>query len=169
MRVCHITTVHSIDDARIFHRMCNGLAGRGVSVTLIGPAAATGASPVRLSPWNERIRRAGRLQRIRLALQAALAEDVDVYHFHDLELISLGLALKALRRRSAVVYDVHEDYPAFMLEKYWLPKRMRRVTARAVRAANMVAGRCLDGVVTADPGVERDFQGVARNRTLVYY
>jgi glycosyltransferase involved in cell wall biosynthesis len=169
MRVCHITTVHSTDDARIFYRMCCGLAHRGVLVVLVGPASTMGDSPVRMSRWNGRIAKAGRLQRIGLALRAALAEQADVYHFHDPELIPLGLALKALRPRSAIVYDVHEDYPSMMLEKYWLPKRTRPIIGQAARMANMTAGRCLDGVVTADPGVERDFRAMAGDRAIVYY
>lgn len=169
MRVCHITTVHPAEDARIFYRMCSGLAGQGVSVVLIAPSGVREDSPVRMSRWNPQIGRARRVARIVLALRAALAERADVYHFHDPELIPLGLALKALRPASAVVYDVHEDYPAMMLEKYWLPRRTRGVIARAARVANLTAGRFLDGIVTADPGVEKDFQAMAGDWTLVYY
>ncbi|HEU5303936.1 MAG TPA: glycosyltransferase family 4 protein [Gemmatimonadales bacterium] len=169
MRVCHITTVHPAEDARIFYRMCSGLAQRDVSVVLVAPAEARTDSPVRMSRWNTRIGRAGRLSRIVLALRAALDERADVYHFHDPELIPLGLALKALRPTSAVVYDVHEDYPSMMLEKYWLPRWTRGAIARAARVANWMAGRFLDGIVTADPGVEQDFRTGAGDRTLVYY
>jgi len=124
---------------------------------------------VRMSPWNARIAGARRIRRIALAWRAALAEHVDIYHFHDPELIPLGLALKARRPSSAVVYDVHEDYPAMMLEKYWIPRPLRGITAQAAGLANRAAGHWLDGIVTADPDVERDFQPVARNRTLAYY
>jgi glycosyltransferase involved in cell wall biosynthesis len=169
MRICHITTVHEADDARIFHRMCRGLADRGCSVVVVAPAEPVSDRFVRTSSWNARIKRAGRLGRIVLALRAALDERADVYHFHDPELISIGLALKTIRPSSAVVYDVHEDYPAMMMEKHWLPRRSRSLVALAVRAAQRTAGRCLDGIVTADPGVEADFQSVAGRRTFVYY
>jgi glycosyltransferase involved in cell wall biosynthesis len=122
-----------------------------------------------MSSWNGRIGRAGRLTRIGLALRAAMSERADVYHFHDPELIPLGLALKVLRPSSAVIYDVHEDYPAMMLEKYWLPTRSRPFVAMAVRAAQLAASLCLDGIVTADPGVEKDFWAVAPDRKIVYY
>jgi glycosyltransferase involved in cell wall biosynthesis len=39
----------------------------------------------------------------------------------------------------------------------------------AVRAAQLGASLCLDGIVTADPGVEADFHAVASKRKLVYY
>lgn len=169
MRICHITTVHSVKDARIFYRMCSALAARNLSVTMVGTSAFVENSGVRGSPWNERIARAGRFHRIGLALRAALAEKAEIYHFHDPELILMGLALKTLRPSSAVVYDVHEDYPSMMREKYWLPKFIRPLVAGSAHIANSLAGILLDGIVTADPGVQQDFQKIARDKTIVYY
>jgi glycosyltransferase involved in cell wall biosynthesis len=104
-----------------------------------------------------------------LALRAALAERVDIYHFHDPELIPLGLALKVLRPSAAVVYDVHEDYPAMMRVKYWIPGPLRPLIAKAAHLANTAAGVCLDGIVVADPNVQQDFQHVALHKSIVYY
>jgi glycosyltransferase involved in cell wall biosynthesis len=138
-------------------------------VTLVAPGPVGEASEFHGSSWNERISRSSRIRRIWLALRAALAEEADIYHFHDPELISLGLALKLLRPSKAVVYDVHEDYPSMMLEKYWLPRPLRPLISRGARVANTVAALCLDGIVTADPGVQNDFQKIAGEKTLVYY
>jgi glycosyltransferase involved in cell wall biosynthesis len=104
-----------------------------------------------------------------LALRAALSEQADVYHFHDPELIVLGMAVKALRPSRAVVYDVHEDYPSMMLEKYWLPRAVRPLIAKGAAAGNGLAAFCLDGIVAADPWVAADFQKVARDKTMTYY
>jgi glycosyltransferase involved in cell wall biosynthesis len=122
-----------------------------------------------MSRWNPEIARAKRTKRIKLALRAALAEKADIYHFHDPELISIGLALKVLRPSASVIYDVHEDYPAMMLVKHWLPKPLRPLLARTARLANITAGLCLDGIVTADPSVQKDFHRVAANKNLVFY
>jgi glycosyltransferase involved in cell wall biosynthesis len=104
-----------------------------------------------------------------LALRAAVSEEADVYHFHDPELIVLGIVLKALRPSRAVVYDVHEDYPSMMLEKYWLPRPVRPLISKGAAAGNRLAAFCFDGIVTADPWVAADFQKVAREKTIVYY
>lgn len=168
MRICHITTVHPAKDARIFYRMCRALAERAFAVTLIAPEPFEDPL-VQMSSWNMQIGQAQRLKRIVLALRAALAEKADIYHFHDPELIPLGLVLKALRPSAAIVYDVHEDYPAQMRVKHWLPKLLRPFVVWAARVANIVAGLCLDGIVTADPSVQRDFQRVAGHKTIVYY
>ena len=169
-RICHITTVHPPDDARILFRMCSALAKKGFLVELIAPGKIpVNGAAVRSSCWNGKIAKAARIRRIQLALRAALSTRASIYHFHDPELIPLGLALKILRPSAAVVYDVHEDYPAFMMEKYWIPKTLRALIARGARYANAIAALCVDGIVTADPGVERDFRKSAGNRTAVYY
>jgi glycosyltransferase involved in cell wall biosynthesis len=168
MHICHMTTVHPAKDARIFYRMSRALAERGYTVTLIAPESSEDGL-VRMSTWNTQIGRSGRTKRFALALRAALAERADIYHFHDPELIPLGLALKVLRPSVAVVYDVHEDYPAMMRVKYWIPELLRPLIAQAARLANTTAGVCLDGIVVADPDVQQDFQHVALHKAIVYY
>jgi glycosyltransferase involved in cell wall biosynthesis len=169
MKICHITTVHPAHDARIFYRMCSGLAANGYEVSLIAAerfAADLGVSP---SSWNDQIACAGRARRIVVALRAALSENADIYHFHDPELIPLGLALKLIRPSKTIVYDVHEDYPSMMLVKYWLPRALRPLISKSAAAANRLAALCLDGIVTADPWVAEDFQKMASEKTIVYY
>jgi glycosyltransferase involved in cell wall biosynthesis len=168
MHICHMTTVHPAKDARIFYRMSCALAERGCTVTLIAPESSEDVL-VRMSTWNTQIERSGRTKRLVLALRAALAERADIYHFHDPELIPLGLALKVLRPSAAVVYDVHEDYPAMMRVKYWIPQPLRPLMAQAAHLANTAAGMCLDGIVAADPNVQQDFQHVALHKCIVYY
>ena len=168
MRICHITTVHPTKDARIFYRMSRALAERGLSVALVAPEAAED-NLVQMSAWNEQIGKSGRVKRIVLALRGALDIEADIYHFHDPELIPLGLVLKLLRPRAAVVYDVHEDYPAMMRVKYWIPKPLRALVSWAAHVGNAAAGLFLNGIVTADPSVQKDFQGSAANKAIVYY
>jgi len=148
--------------------MSRALAERGYLVTLIAPESSDDAL-VRMSTWNAQLGQARRMQRLALALRAALAERADIYHFHDPELIPVGLMLKVLRPSAAIVYDVHEDYPAMMQVKYWIPKPLRPLLAQAASLANTAAGVCLDGIVVADPHVQHDFQHVARHKAIVYY
>lgn len=169
MNICHITTVHPVQDARIFHRMCRALAARKIDVALIAPQSFGAEIHLRPSRLNDRLGRAARPRRSAIALQAALAEDVDVYHFHDPELIPMALLLKRMRSGSAVVYDVHEDYPSMMRDKYWLPRWSRPAAAFGARLANRLAGKFLDGIVVADGGVAGDFTRVASEKILVHY
>lgn len=169
MKVCHITTVHPAKDTRIFYRMCQVLAKRNIPVTLIAPERFDDHL-VCNSPRNGEIgKTSSRLLRMVLAFRAAFEEDADVYHFHDPELICLGLALKISKRSSIVVYDVHEDYPSQMLVKYWIPKPLRRLVALSAQIGNTVGSWCFDGIVTADPYVQKDFERYAHHKTLLYY
>jgi glycosyltransferase involved in cell wall biosynthesis len=168
MKICHITTVHPVKDARIFHRMCRPLAQRRHRVTLVAPESFVAEAYLRPSASNPQLGATPRLKRGLVALRAALADESDLYHFHDPEFIPLAICLKALRPRAAVVYDVHEDYPSMMRDKYWLPHWSRPAAALGARWANRAAAALLDGIVVADQGVAADFRGAAR-KLIVHY
>jgi glycosyltransferase involved in cell wall biosynthesis len=169
MNICHITTVHPVKDARIFYRMCRGLAAKKIAVVLIAPGSFAAEPFLRPSRWNDNLAQASRPLRAGIALKAALAENADVYHFHDPELIPMALALKILKPASVVIYDVHEDYPSMMRDKYWLPQWLRPSAASAARLANRLAARFLSGIVVADRGVADDFMKIAPGRILLHY
>jgi len=42
-------------------------------------------------------------------LGLAYRQKADIYHFHDPELLTVGLVLRLLTK-AKVIYDVHEDY-----------------------------------------------------------
>jgi glycosyltransferase involved in cell wall biosynthesis len=59
--------------------------------------------------------------------RTARAENADIYHFHDPELIPVGLLLQAQGKR--VIYDVHEDYVTAIRQKTYLPYSVRMTLA----------------------------------------
>lgn len=156
--VCHMSSVHRADDVRIFYKECRSLAAAGFATTLI-------------ANWPQDERRDGvqirginassrnRLARMILGsidvLRRASTERADVYHLHDPELIPVGGVLRLMGKR--VVYDVHENVPAQILTKGWIPSRFRRVAAAAVSQVEQLAGRLLSGVVAAREDAGRPF------------
>jgi glycosyltransferase involved in cell wall biosynthesis len=154
--VVHLSTVHSPADVRIYHKMCRTLAESGYRVTFIVPkdadetraGVAVRALPPRTGPW----RRIGNLFRM---LAAALRERGDLYHFHDPELLLVGVLLKLLGKR--VIYDVHEDVPKQILSKHWIPPLLRPVVSLAVWYVEFVSSRMCDGIVAATPSIARKF------------
>ena len=88
---------------------------------------------------------------MRRALTLALQEDADVYHFHDPELIRLGLALK--RRGKKVIWDVHEHYPNSIRDKFYIPKILRSFAATAFDLYERAAVRSFDHIIYTTPQV----------------
>jgi glycosyltransferase involved in cell wall biosynthesis len=86
---------------------------------------------------------------------AAREVDADIYHFHDPELIPVGILLRLLGKR--VIYDVHEDIPRQMMSKYWIPKVLRRIPWLLACCAERIVPRIFNRIVVAEPSVERNF------------
>jgi glycosyltransferase involved in cell wall biosynthesis len=161
-RVCHITSVHSPGDVRIFHKECASLAAAGFDTHLLAPRAPEGQDRgVHLHPLG--IARSGRLERMTViawgALRAALAVDADLYHFHDPELIPVGLVLR--QRGRQVIYDVHEDLPQTMMAKEYLPRPARAVMRDTLDRIELRAARSFSAIVTATPTLADRFRGLA--------
>jgi glycosyltransferase involved in cell wall biosynthesis len=88
-------------------------------------------------------------------LARALRVWAHVYHFHDPELIPIGILLRTLGKR--VIYDVHEEVPADMLDKEYLPRWSRALLARIVDVGERFAARGFSGIVAATPAIARRF------------
>lgn len=88
-------------------------------------------------------------------LRAARRERPDVYHLHDPELLWVGLLLKLSGHR--VVYDVHEDVPKQIMNKFWLHPRARRFPAWVATVVEAVCGKLFDAIVTATPAIAEKF------------
>lgn len=156
-RVCHLTSVHTLGDIRIFVKECATVAAAGYETTLVGlspePIEANG---VRLVPAEKPTTRFRRWTRtVPWVFRQARLANADIYHLHDPELIPVGLALKALGRK--VVYDAHEDYSATILRKGWIPRPLRRPSAAICGAAEVAAAHCLDGTVAVTDYVAKRF------------
>lgn len=157
LRVVHMTSVHSPDDIRIVRHELMTLSEHGVDVVLIAPRHA------RPAPEGVRVLHvpapASRWQRItrttRDVYRSAVSANADIYHFHDPELIPVGILLKVRGKR--VVYDVHEDYPRQILTKDWIPSVFRGVIAQGTALAEKIASLLFSGIVTATPAIARRF------------
>jgi glycosyltransferase involved in cell wall biosynthesis len=157
-KVCILTSVHPLFDTRIFHKEAKSLARAGYDVTLIAQhdkyEVLDGIRIVPLSKPKNRIERMTR--EVRVAYRKALETDANIYHFHDPELIPLGLLLKI--RGKKVIYDVHEDVPRQILSKYWIPLKLRSLISKAYNFAEKVAAWALNGIVAATPTIADRFQ-----------
>jgi glycosyltransferase involved in cell wall biosynthesis len=166
MKVVHLTSVHNPRDVRIFHKECKSLAQHGYEVTLI----ASGAQTEQLDGVNVVGVRApeGRRDRVfnvtRLVYDAALKENADLYHFHDPELMPVGVRLK--RAGKKVVYDVHEEVANDILDKEWIAAPLRPIVARGIGWFERFCATYYDGIVITRPSLSRNFD--PRRTVLVH-
>src|SRR5262249_10920739 len=121
MKVVHVTSVHSAMDVRILEKECKSLAAHGYEVVLIAPSIhPVQVDGVRVVTVKKPRNRSARLLLTALeVLYLSAQEDADLYHFHDPELIIIGVALKLFMGK-IIVYDVHEDLPLQIFKKPWV-------------------------------------------------
>jgi glycosyltransferase involved in cell wall biosynthesis len=155
---------HYADDSRIFWKECISLAKAGYDVTFIVPRdrflpegnREIVREGVRIIAVKRRSERLWRLLATPVAVVlAGLRQGGSVFHFHDAELIPLGLLLRVFGKR--VIYDAHEDLPRDVLIKNWIPHGLRRPVSLAVTFIEWIVGRSLSGVVAATPQIARRF------------
>jgi glycosyltransferase involved in cell wall biosynthesis len=172
MKIVHATTVHGRHDIRIFKKECSALAENFGNLTL---AVGDGKGSVGLDDSScihfFDIGAAPKSRLVRMLRQPlriyhyVRSEMPDVFHFHDPELLPVGLMLKRLG--IAVVYDAHEDVPRQILGKHWIPSIMRTLVSSIFEyLENFVAHR-ISGVVAATPHIASRFKKINPNTTNV--
>lgn len=163
MKICHLTSVHSHTDTRIFVKECSTLAESGFEVLLIAPDAPTETiNGVHIIGINkvEGNRFTRMTQTTKRVYQKALEINADVYHFHDPELMPIGLKLK--KKGKKVIYDVHEDLPRAMLSKKWINPKIRKPLSFIFELYENYASKQFDALMTATPFITKRFQKVNR-------
>lgn len=160
MRVLVVTVVHTPLDARIHRRQIGAMVDAGWSVTYAAPWRAAGVASTSAGEEVATLdlpRAVGR-RRLR-ALWAARRLLADHGPRHDLILLhdpELVLAAAGLRRRPPVVLDVHEDLAASLVDRPWVPRRLRPVAARIARLLERTAERRLH-LLLAEEGYAHRF------------
>jgi len=162
--ILHLTTVHPRNDVRIFLKEVESLnAGLDLEVALM---VADGLGDEKLSRGLKSISvidigkpRFGRVGRLTVAsfrvLVRILRLKPSIVHFHDPELLLIGIILRLLGL--IVIYDIHEDVPRQILSKHWIPLRTRRIVSMITEAIEWVASLTLSAFVAATPTIAKRF------------
>jgi glycosyltransferase involved in cell wall biosynthesis len=156
-KIIHITTSHNSDDVRIVERECRSLAATGSFDLYL---AAPGQNPQvdGLSFISLKYGQRTRLKRFLggMARGHALSRslDIDVWHFHDPELLPVALAVASSGRR--VIWDAHEDYLKQFSElgsKSWARGPVRFVLRQVIRSLLASVDRSAYAIVAATPAI----------------
>jgi len=161
MRVCHLTSVHHRNDTRIFVKEIPALVDAGYDVSVVvadgkGDEQRPGHNLYDVGASKGRINRI--FKHTGKVREKALAINADVYHFHDPELIPVGLHLT--KKGKKVIYDIHEDVPRDIQSKDWIPKLLRGVVAWCFEKYEDRASRKLSALVTATPFINERFRKI---------
>lgn len=140
---------------RIFHKEAKTLVKAGYEVTLIAQhdkdEIVDGIRIVPLSKPKNRIERMTKT--VWQAYSLARKLDADVYHFHDPELIPVGLLLKLQGKK--VIYDVHEDVPEQILSKNYIPFRVS--VSKFVNVVEKMISLKFDAIICATEIIKNKF------------
>lgn len=159
MKICHLTSVHPPSDTRIVHKECASQLHSGHEVTLVYLGmqieddnglqyVVAGTKPK--SRW----------MRLTIGIWrvffAALHQKADIYHFHDPELLLVGIVLHYMGYK--VIFDVHEDLPYQIKTKEYLPKIVCAILGRFIHIYERLAGYYLDGIITVAESIEKRYK-----------
>ena len=149
-RILVVTTVHHPDDTRIRHKLLPALAAEWdvtYATRTPGPSDRAGVEWVAL--------KGGRLRRGVAAARLLWSRQFELRAIHDPELLIPGLVAALAGRK--ILFDVHEDVPAQILTKSWLPRPLRRPLA-VVASAMLRAAEKTMRITLAEPGYQRLFR-----------
>ena len=132
----------------------------GYHVTLIAPhandEAVQGVRILALPSVSNRISRMT-IRAFRV-YQLAKQLNADLYHFHDPELIPVGLLLK--KGGSRVIYDIHEDAPRALLSPghYYLPACSKKIVSSLMEILENYSSRFFTACISATPYIANRFR-----------
>lgn len=162
IKVCHLTSVHPVEDVRIFHKECTSLAKNVYEVFLVhvSKELSTIKNGVNLISTGKVYK--SRIKRILFSpidvLKKALATDSSLFHFHDPELIPIGLILKLVYRKK-VIYDVHEDIAKQVLTKTWIPTQtLRIIMSFILKFIETIASKQMSAIIPATHSIADNFK-----------
>lgn len=155
MKIVVLTTVHPRDDNRVFHKEIPVLASMAGCSVLAVVADGLGEEKREDCVVHDVGKPGNRLSRFLLsswkAFFAARRLKADVVHFHDPELMFVGvlLALTSVK----VVFDVHENVPEDIKDKYWIPVRLRGPISGIYKLIESFCVRFFSAIVGATPDI----------------
>ena len=156
-KICHMSSVHSMNDIRIFIKECQSMSVQGYEVNIVAQHDKCEIiNGIKIECVHKPANRLIRMTKtIKQVYKKALKVNADLYHFHDPELILVALKLKRMGKK--VIYDVHEDVPRQILTKKWIWQPFRRSIALLVRQVEKVAGKKFNKIIAATPSIAKNF------------
>jgi glycosyltransferase involved in cell wall biosynthesis len=156
-----MTSVHPSNDGRIFYKECLSLKKANYEVFFVALNAKTeirdGVNIIGVKEAsNNRFIRI--FKGARQVYKKSLSLNASIYHFHDPELLIYGLLLHLKGKK--VIYDCHEDVPADIISKKYLPKVVSFLFYLIYKLLEFVCVSKIDAVITVSPHIVRKLKKI---------
>jgi glycosyltransferase involved in cell wall biosynthesis len=169
MKICHLTSVHSRYDTRIFLKECVSLVKSGFDVHFVVADNKGDELKRSVNIHDVGASTKGRASRILKTTKnvylKAIELDADVYHFHDPEMMLYAYLLK--RKGKKVIYDIHEDFPRQLLSKPYSNLFLRTIMSFFIEKIEHFCASKFDCLITATPFIRDRFLKINPNTTDV--
>jgi|SaaInl0LU_22_DNA_1037365.scaffolds.fasta_scaffold05618_2 glycosyltransferase involved in cell wall biosynthesis len=154
IKVCHISTVHQAFDDRIFYKECHSLVKAGFDVSLVvtheKEETVNGVKIIPLPKSKGRLHRM--IVKSHFAFYRSLKTKSKIYHFHDPELLFVGVLLSLLGKK--VVYDSHENVSKQIESKAYIkPAFLRSFISKGYRLIERICISFFSSVVSVTPEI----------------
>ncbi len=189
VKVCLISSMHSLFDDRIYWKEALSLKNFGYDVYHLGVGEAdkeiTSDHGIKLimagkkkyfdNPYIDKLFRilSFRKSIYRKLFRIAADLKADVYHFHDLQINKIGRKLKNLPHKPKLIYDVHEDYPEMILQYYKIRGLLGiflKLYANYIRKWELKKSKNCDYIISAYPSIATKFHNYLNleNQSIIY-
>ena len=164
-KITHLTSAHPRYDTRIFIKECCSLAKvKEYSLSLIvadnlGDEEKEGVQIFDVGSLNGRINRM--FKTTKKVFEKAKELDSDIYHFHDPELIPVGLKLKRLGKK--VIFDIHEDVPKQIKAKVYMNPLLRGMISKLYESYENLTCKKFDALIVPTPLLKDKFRSLHAN------
>lgn len=166
-KVLIISSVHFWNDARIFYKEAVSLAKYyRVKLHAVGDFQGINRG-VEVNCLPRQKNRLARVLNSGRLLTRSLKFRPNVLHFHDPELIPLALLIKFFTG-CRVIYDVHEDFPAAILSKFWIPAALRKPLAFVANLIEKFCSRFFDLLIFAESSYQEKFCRLQTRSVNIY-
>ncbi|MPW26971.1 glycosyltransferase [Alkalibaculum sp. M08DMB] len=168
-KVCHITSAHTRYDIRIYSKECTTLANNNYEVILLVNDENDDEFINNIFIMSTKFISKNRLDRFMFSRKKlylkALEVDADIYHLHDPDLLPLGNKLKLLGKK--VIFDSHEDVPAQIKDKQWIPRIIRNIISNFYRMYEIYSIKNFDAVISVTPHIVDRFLKNNSNSVMI--
>ncbi|MBC1253045.1 glycosyltransferase family 4 protein [Listeria welshimeri] len=164
-KIFMFSSVHVWSDTRIFFKEAITLANNGFIVDFHAIEGTTfydrSHSNLCVSTLSQREnKKSARPKRWYQLYKKALASDACYYHFHDFELLFLATMIKKRKPNCFIIYDMHENFPAMIKTKEWIPKFFRQLLSKILAHLEKKWMARVDAVIFAETSYKKQYEEV---------